>query len=314
MAASDVDEFRDRLSRLASPHELAVNGATERFAGHLAISPIDHVTLLHVGYGDVSLRIRDDNHQEDSLIVTLLTSGACRTMQRGHEQEAGPDTAFVRDMRYPIVGEVRDYSSFVLHVPLAALRRQARALYGPQGDDLPPLLNFSIDLTRGEGWHFHQTVRFIASQFAGMPDDGLASVIAGIWNDLLLSQLAILVRHHLGDGTARAGQVLPYHLKRACDFMHANAGRKIGLPDICGYAGCSFRTLQLAFRDEYGRTPMAYLRDIRLDHIHRALAVASDGSTVAEIARQGGFSHLGRFAALYRERFGCAPSETLSLR
>ncbi|WP_363094775.1 helix-turn-helix domain-containing protein, partial [Pseudonocardia sp. 73-21] len=33
--------------------------------------------------------------------------------------------------------------------------------------------------------------------------------------------------------------------------------------------------------------------------------------SVADIASHWGFTHLGRFAAAYRERYGCVPSETL---
>jgi transcriptional regulator GlxA family with amidase domain len=57
---------------------------------------------------------------------------------------------------------------------------------------------------------------------------------------------------------------------------------------------------------------MAYLRRVRLARAHAGLRDADPGRhTVAEIAGRWGFTHLGRFAEAYRERYGRPPSETL---
>jgi AraC-like DNA-binding protein len=57
--------------------------------------------------------------------------------------------------------------------------------------------------------------------------------------------------------------------------------------------------------------PMAHLRAIRLDRIHAELSTGEPGSVnVGTVAARWGFVHGGRFAAAYRRRFGCTPSET----
>jgi AraC-like DNA-binding protein len=58
---------------------------------------------------------------------------------------------------------------------------------------------------------------------------------------------------------------------------------------------------------------MAYLRSVRLAHAHADLVrIADTGSqtTVTEVALRWGFTHLGRFAALYRQTYGRPPSST----
>lgn len=102
----------------------------------------------------------------------------------------------------------------------------------------------------------------------------------------------------------------PRHLRRAEAFMRENAGRNLSLGDIAAAAGCSIRSLQLAFRQWRDTTPMAMLRDLRLDAARTALTSGEHLGSVAEIARAQGFTHLGRFAASYRQRFGEYPSET----
>ena len=57
---------------------------------------------------------------------------------------------------------------------------------------------------------------------------------------------------------------------------------------------------------------MTYLRQVRLGRAHLDLRIADPArGSVADIAGRWGFTHLGRFAATYRERYGCPPSQTL---
>jgi AraC-like DNA-binding protein len=73
------------------------------------------------------------------------------------------------------------------------------------------------------------------------------------------------------------------------------------------------RTVQQGFHDELGVAPMAYLRDRRLERARQELVDAepSDGITVTAVAGHWGFTHLGAFAGLYKNRWGETPSQTL---
>ncbi|OXH85552.1 AraC family transcriptional regulator, partial [Burkholderia multivorans] len=60
--------------------------------------------------------------------------------------------------------------------------------------------------------------------------------------------------------------------------------------------------------------PMQYLRAKRLEHARELLLGATPERRIADIALDCGFTHLGRFALAYRERFGESPSDTLAGR
>jgi AraC-like DNA-binding protein len=76
--------------------------------------------------------------------------------------------------------------------------------------------------------------------------------------------------------------------------------------------GASVRSLQEGFKRDVGVPPMTYLQNVRLRHAHHRLATAkADKTSVTMVARACGFTHLGRFALLYRRRFGEPPSTTL---
>jgi AraC-like DNA-binding protein len=58
---------------------------------------------------------------------------------------------------------------------------------------------------------------------------------------------------------------------------------------------------------------MQYLREVRLDRVHLELGrPGSRALLVSEVARRWRFTHLGRFAAYYRERFGEPPHQTIA--
>ncbi|MGO7135818.1 helix-turn-helix domain-containing protein, partial [Rhizobium leguminosarum] len=66
----------------------------------------------------------------------------------------------------------------------------------------------------------------------------------------------------------------------------------------------------ISFQHFKGTTPLSYLRTIRLEGVRKVLADETNSLSVAEIARNWGFSHMSRFAAAYYQAFGEMPSET----
>lgn len=102
-------------------------------------------------------------------------------------------------------------------------------------------------------------------------------------------------------------------IRAAVDFIHENAHLPVGPVEIAGSAHLSVRGLQVAFQRLLGTTPLAYLRDVRLDRVRTDLRLGDPArATVAETARLWGFGHLGRFSAAYAARFDEYPSETLA--
>ncbi len=115
-------------------------------------------------------------------------------------------------------------------------------------------------------------------------------------------------------GTEPAARV-PDYLQRVLAYARAHLADPLDLADLAQVAGVSPRALQLAFRRHCNTTPLAWLRERRLELAHAALAGERDsGSSVSAVALDCGFTHLGRFAQQYRERFGEKPSATARRR
>ena len=91
--------------------------------------------------------------------------------------------------------------------------------------------------------------------------------------------------------------------------LHLTAS--VPISELCRIAGLSERGLRNAFYRVRGMSPKRSLRADRLRGARRALAGGNGPRTVTGIATRYGFYELGRFAAVYKESFGEAPSQTL---
>lgn len=101
-------------------------------------------------------------------------------------------------------------------------------------------------------------------------------------------------------------------VKVAERYALAHAGERLFVTDLCRAAAVSERTLEYAFKEIAGLTPMNYLIRLRLHRVRQALlAVAPESTTVSIVALDWGFWHLGEFSRSYRDCFGELPSDTL---
>ncbi len=102
-------------------------------------------------------------------------------------------------------------------------------------------------------------------------------------------------------------------LERALACLRQTDPDSVTIPALAKAACVSQRTLEYAFREAFGLTPLAYIMMQRLHAARRDLARETpDRSTVTRVAIRHGFHHPARFAAYYRQRFGEAPSATLN--
>ena len=101
-------------------------------------------------------------------------------------------------------------------------------------------------------------------------------------------------------------------LDRALEYLREADMANDSIPEISRIAGVSQRTLEYAFRDAFGLTPLGFLK---LRSMHRArrelLLTNPETATVMTIACRHGFYHPTRFAKKYRQLFGEQPSVTL---
>jgi AraC-like DNA-binding protein len=188
----------------------------------------------------------------------------------------------------------------------------ARMLDEPVG---PPVrLAPELDISRGPGATWLRLARLLAADAA--EEHGLIRhpVLGRQLMESLVSGLLLAAPHNYRDAldNHRPGLAAPRAVRRAVEAVRADAAQPFTVADLAQIAGVSSRSLQVSFQRYLGKSPMAYLREVRLSLAHQQLRDAGpEQATVTEIAYRCGFVHLGRFAAVYRRRYGVSPSQTL---
>ncbi|MEJ3653532.1 AraC family transcriptional regulator [Actinomycetes bacterium KLBMP 9759] len=144
---------------------------------------------------------------------------------------------------------------------------------------------------------------------------GRSPLAAGFAEQMLVHGLLDAQRHTFTAELAEErGPADGPALRAAIAFCDAQAPNPITVADIAAAARLGVRSLQRAFQDELGMTPMEYLRRVRMERARAELLRIRAGDvagTVTDVAFAWGFVHLGRFSSAYRARYGETPSQTI---
>lgn len=169
-----------------------------------------------------------------------------------------------------------------------------------------------IDQTQGIGTTLAMTIR---SLVAGIGSNG-----ALVQSPQAMRLLSESILHLVFAGMtqqpetrleARIADITPRHLKIAVDFIHSNLHRPLSVNEIAEAVGISVRALQAGFQRHHHTTPLRYLRQVRLEAVHRELSSPENRLPIGEVAQKWGFNHLGRFSADYKSFYGEPPSATV---
>jgi AraC-like DNA-binding protein len=99
------------------------------------------------------------------------------------------------------------------------------------------------------------------------------------------------------DRSDRTRQVHSLIVKIAEEYALSRTDDPLYVSDLCRVAAVSERTLEYAFKEVMGSTPMTYLIRLRLHRVRQALLAGTQGSTtVSAEALNWGFWHFGEFS------------------
>ena len=96
------------------------------------------------------------------------------------------------------------------------------------------------------------------------------------------------------------------------DRIYKRLSKKVTIASLAQEYGVSEQTLQNAFKSLFGFTPSKFLRNLKLNHVRRALIKADpQEDAIVHIAKRWGFTHMGHFSRYFTDLFGENPSVTL---
>jgi AraC-like DNA-binding protein len=323
----DVDEARECVARIFCPHELSPLSGGQLDACHHSAAVHRHASINYVQYG-AAVRI-EPGYLGDFFLLQIPLRGGASVRCGGQSVESHPLLASLPSpterlsMRW-----AEDSPQLIVKFDRRALTTRLESLL--QAPLRQPLVfELGVDMARPEARHMAALLAYLQCVLESGQGFAAQPALAEQAENHLLSTLLLSLPHNHSaalsrDGTTAldgGGSVLPRAVRRAQEILRAHLELPITLEELCTLAGASSRTLQQGFARHTGTSPMAWLRDLRLDHVRAQLLAAGSASStgsigtavrVADVAARYGFFHLGHFAAHYRRRFGELPSETAS--
>lgn len=100
---------------------------------------------------------------------------------------------------------------------------------------------------------------------------------------------------------------MPPHFLQAVSLLSESFRRSsLRIGDICKEAAISETVFRQLFRKHYGKAPMDYVTDLRLEHARHLIA---GGASVENAALESGFSDPKYFSRVVKQHFGCTPRQ-----
>lgn len=140
--------------------------------------------------------------------------------------------------------------------------------------------------------------------------------IQNIWrhyeDNLLNASFQALMHAHENTGRQSNHRIHRHIVNCVRDLTLAKNSEPWTIGELCSTLHISRRTLNHAFKQVLGITPVTYMRHVRLHKVRAEIQSAPDQvMSIANIASKWGFWHMSLFSRYYRELFGECPSDTL---
>ena len=304
LRTTNIDDARASVAASLAPHELTPLREIEAFRALHNAAELQRLSFHYIDYGtEVEVKVdRLDFH-----LIQIPLGGLSHIV-------AGADAVTASPRRAAVPGEpVRMHYSagnprlMVRITPDLLRERLDVATAG--GLVVHQQSGAAFDITRGAGRSWRGLVDMVMTDLER--EDGLTAspLTAEALQVAVVDGLIVSLATAPEDSVAE--RATPDRIvRRAARLIEEHCAEPLGTLDIADAVGVSIRALQAGFKLHLDTTPMAYVRQARLERVRQSL---SDGTaqSVTDAATRWGITHLGRLSGDYRAAFGETPSETL---
>jgi AraC-like DNA-binding protein len=310
VATTDVDDAHQKIAQLFCGHDLVPQARARSVDMKLRSLHRGDVGIEYLDYG-AEVRINPQG-LENFHLVQIPLAGHAHMDVGSFAVESSPRTASVPPLDRPFsMTWDRGTPHLIVYVRRLALASVAEQLYRDNPHDLVNL-GYAMDLTGSAGRAFLRSVVELHDDMISQASNAAPAFVQRLLVDTMLSRLLMAMDNTAAKEVGLNPDSESRLIRRFRDLLERHASEELAVPDIAENLGVSVRTLQLALRSEVGATPSELLRRVRLDRAREMLLAAEPGQeTIISIAERCGFSHQGRFSALYLDTFGELPSESL---
>ncbi|NMH97340.1 AraC family transcriptional regulator [Pseudonocardia acidicola] len=310
MHSSALDEVREIVPRVYAPHQTIVLERKRHLRAVLNAAVLGDVTVGYLSYGT---EIRMIPAPLSSCYHINVPRSGFTESTCGHSSiisSTGRAAVFSPDQPMTIRWSP-DCAQLAVKLDRNALQTELENILGQRVSTVR--FELGMDVTTSAGYSWLASLYLLLAEME-RPQSVIHQPLAGAhFARLLMTTLLFAQQHNHSEALTRpAVPVRPRAVQQVMELVDARPEVPYSAGDLAAHAGVSLRALQAGFRRQLGMSPMAYLTEVRLRRVHMELMDADRAElTTTEVAYRWGFTHLGRFAAAYRKKYGVAPSDTL---
>ena len=312
---SDLDEARDRVSRVFCSHRLQVVGERRQIGAEMYYRKIRGIGVGRMRYG-ASVAI-EPGRLESFALIQMPICGSEIIEHGGQTVNSTPDVASVLSPTLPLsMRHGVDTEKLFIRIDRDTLERHC---HQHLGGDLRQPVEFrpEMSLTNPRSLSWVRLTNWLCEEVGHERADEDTILDSPLFSaqieQMVIATLLLAQPHNYSTRLADEGpSVAPHFIKRVERLIDEKAHEPLTIGDLSEHAGVSTRSLFSGFRKYRNTTPMQYLKDVRMKRVRdELLKAAPDTATVTSVAMRWGFSHLGHFTVDYKRAFGESPSVTL---
>jgi AraC-like DNA-binding protein len=307
-SSRSIAEVKESVGRVMKPHSLTVVDERHKLDAKMHFLQLGEVSLSRLTYG-TSVEIQP-GALEDFFLVQMPLSGHAAIDNGIETIDSSQELASVLspDDEINMVWKPGVHQ-FMVRIPRTLVER---TLVGVMGHQIDEPIQFELGFNWKEKTEWSKLIPYLVNY-------GIHADLVSQQNNLILSQLDQLVatcllschKHNYSNRSSiKKTTVRPRHVRFVQDYIEAHLNESITSEQLAAIAGVSCRSLYSGFKNFVGTSPMQYLRDLRMGKI-RAELLSGQAQSVTGVALKWGFSHMGRFSAEYKARYGESPSDSL---
>lgn len=305
----DIDEARERLSQVLRSHRLRPLGDVGELDLVHRMAELGDTAFHYLDYG-ADMEVLAD--ELGFVLVQIPLAGRAVVRTRAGEVVATEDTAAVSaGADAPAIQYLAPNPRLMIRIDAGLVESRLGLVLGDR-PRRPVRFDPAMDLTSPGGRSWRRLIDTVVSDLDGggwISRSPLAA--ASLERTLVDGLLAVHPSSYSERLEGHDTSVQPRSLRKAVSLIEDHCAEPLTTADVAEAVGVSVRSLQEAFRNHLGTTPMAHLRAVRIRQIHAELTAAGEDTTVTDVAMRWGVTHAGRFAQEYRRMYGRSPSQTL---
>jgi AraC-like DNA-binding protein len=306
LRTTNIDDARASVAASLAPHELTPLREIEGFRALHNAAELQRLSFHYIDYGtEVEVKVdRLDFH-----LIQIPLGGLSHIVAGADSITASPRRAAITGPDEPVRMRYSAGNPRLMVRITPDLLRERLDVAAAGGLVVPRQSGAGFDITRGAGRSWRGLVDMVMTDLER--EDGLAaSALTAEALQVAVVDGLIVSLATAPEGTLAERATPDRIVRRAARLIEEHCAEPLGTLDIADAVGVSIRALQAGFKLHLDTTPMAYVRQARLERVRQSL---SDGTaqSVTDAATRWGITHLGRLSGDYRAAFGETPSETL---